>query len=273
MQEFLNIILNFPTAMYTLLMGVVILYWITVILGAVDIDLFDLDAELDADVDVDVDVDVDADVGVNAEGDVGAVGAVVSVLEALGLVGVPLTISMSLLVFFNWCATFLGVYFLRQGGLEGGLLNAAVVVGSMLLSLGATSLTVRPLRPLFQSKSGARAADALVGHTVQVISGSVSPAQGRAQMALEGSTVNLSIRCEREDNGLKRGDEALIIGYDAARHLYMVEPMNAMLGRGAGSSAEGGVSLEQAFDALRAEQEEQQAEVAQVATSEASQKK
>jgi hypothetical protein len=90
MQEFLQIALSFPTAIFSGLLIVVIAYWLFVIIGMVDIDLFDLDVDLDiegdisgvdgmeadvGDLDVDADVgdlDVDADVGdVDVDADVG----------------------------------------------------------------------------------------------------------------------------------------------------------------------------------------------------------
>lgn len=259
MQEFLQIILAFPTVAFTALMGVIIVYWLTVIAGVVDLDLFELDADIDVDVDLDLDVDVDVDLDVDVDADVdvgtgggGSGGGLVSVLDALGLIGVPLTISITLFSFFNWCITFLASYALGAGQSPlSGTTQAGVLAGSLALSLVLTSLAVRPLRPLFQSKAGARAAGALIGQTVKVISGQVDATQGRAEMQLEGSTLNLSIRCDR-DNSLGRGDEALVIGYNAEQHTYGVEPLGAMLGRGQSDSH---VNLEEAFEQLEATQD------------------
>ncbi|HBL31463.1 MAG TPA: hypothetical protein DD490_31955, partial [Acidobacteria bacterium] len=46
MSEFLNAILAFPTVIYTILLGVVVGYWLFVLLGALDINLLG-DADLD----------------------------------------------------------------------------------------------------------------------------------------------------------------------------------------------------------------------------------
>ena len=56
MKEFLNIILSFPTVGFTIFLGFVVVYWLFVLLGALDLDLFDLDADIDADVDLDLDL-------------------------------------------------------------------------------------------------------------------------------------------------------------------------------------------------------------------------
>ena len=45
---------------FTIMLGLVILYWVGVILGALDIELFDFDLDLDGDADIDVDADAGA---------------------------------------------------------------------------------------------------------------------------------------------------------------------------------------------------------------------
>ena len=269
MQEFLTIILSMPTVVYTVLMGLMALYWVTVIMGAVDIDLFDLDADLDADIDldadldldVDADIDVDVDAGVDTDIDLdaahGSAGVVVSLLSALGLVGVPLTISLSILVLFNWSLTFLLAYSLGAGKEPlSTLFGVAVMGGSLIASTLLTSIAVRPIRPLFRSKAGAKAGRALVGMTIKVTSGSVTDTFGRAEGTLDDATINFSIRCE-EENSLSKGDDALVIGYDENAHVYYVEPLDSML---SGKSKHGGKSaqeLEAVFDELEAQQEEE----------------
>jgi len=270
MQEFLNIILSMPTVVYTVLMGIMALYWVTVIMGAVDIDLFDLDADLDADmdldldadVDVDVDVDLDTDLDVDVDTDVdvdgvqGSAGVIVSLLSALGLIGIPLTISLSIFVLFNWALTFLIAYSLGAATEPLSTLFGVGVMGaSLVASTLLTSIAARPLRPLFRSKAGAKAGRALVGMTVKVTSGSVTDTFGRAEGTLEDATINFSIRCETE-NSLSKGDEALVIGYDEDAHIYFVEPLDAMLS-GKPRHERSADELEAVFDELEAKQEEE----------------
>ena len=52
---------------YTILLVVVALYWLSVFLGALDLSSFDFDVDADVDVDADLDVDVDADMDVDGE--------------------------------------------------------------------------------------------------------------------------------------------------------------------------------------------------------------
>ncbi|NVJ18827.1 hypothetical protein HV826_32405, partial [Myxococcus sp. AM010] len=48
MSAFLDTILAFPTALFTIVLGVVMTYWLFVIAGAVGIDLFDGDVTLES---------------------------------------------------------------------------------------------------------------------------------------------------------------------------------------------------------------------------------
>ena len=53
----------------TILMGLVLSYWLMVIVGVLGLDVIDLDLDLDADVDLDLDTGVDAEVDGGLFGD------------------------------------------------------------------------------------------------------------------------------------------------------------------------------------------------------------
>lgn len=249
MKDFLYIILSFPTVGFTIFLGFVVVYWLFVLLGALDLDLFDLDADIDADVDLDldmdVDVDVDADLDVDADIDAdvdadadldvdggGIGGAIVAVLSALGWVGVPLTITISFFSLLNWVCTFLGAYFMAQwlGEAYSPIVKVGLFFASIVVSTGATSLAIKPLKGVFRSAVARSGARGFIGKTIKITSGTVGPHFGRGAFDEEdGAVMDLSIRCEDPNNGLERGDEALIIDYDEERHIYFVEPMGHML--------------------------------------------
>lgn len=246
MQEFLQIALNFPTAFFSLLLIVVLAYWVFVLLGALDLDLFDVDADIDADIDVDVDVDVDIDADVDVDADVdadadldagadgadGVGGALVSVLMALGWTGVPLTITMSIFIFLSWMTSFLGIYFAQQllNSLPVIALKAGVTLSSLLISALITRVAIAPLRHALKTQVARKGADHFVGKTVKVTSSTVSPSSGRGNFVeADGVVMEVAIRCEDLNNALGRGDEALIIAYDADKHVYFVTPLGQLI--------------------------------------------
>lgn len=226
MQEFLQIILSLPTLLYTILLGVALLYWLFVILGALDLDIFDLDGDLDVDVHVGgeglhVDTHIDAP-SADAEAQ-GEVNALVRLLGALGWTGVPITITLSVFFLFNWVLNYIGEWSLGQ---YGPLAEVAVFVASLVVSAPVTSLCVRPLRDMFRVKRRV-GGDNLIGQTVKIMSSEVTDRMGNARLDDGAIRQELSVRAD-VPNGLARGMEALIIGYDDERHVYFVEPMGVV---------------------------------------------
>ena len=221
------VLLSFPTIVYSFLMGPVLLYWSLVILGALDFDT--------ADADIDVDADVDADVGTEAEpeADVGQ-GAASSAFALFGLLRlrkVPITISISALVVCSWALSYFGEHFIRQT-LEAALPHA---FGSMIIGLGAlvaawpmALLVTRPMESLFNSAEAPQR-KRLVGSAVEVLTGRVDKTFGQASFNDGAAGFLLQVRCSNEQ-GLKKGDQALIISYDSQADEYEVVPMDEIMG-------------------------------------------
>lgn len=239
MSEFLAIAFGVPTIFFTVLLVLVVVYWITVLLGAVDLDLldgaFDLDIDIDApDLEVpDLEVgdvgdvaNADLDIEAGDPGDLDASdssGGLAGLIKMLGLSGVPLTISLSLLVLFGWILSY--VVSDLMGGAAGwlSLLVAAISTGA---ALALTSLSIRPLRPVFRIQSAPGHRD-LVGQVCIVTTGRVDTAFGQAEVANpEGAPILVQVRCPDSDNGLGRGSKALIFDYDARRQVFLVSPLD-----------------------------------------------
>ncbi|HYI02256.1 hypothetical protein [Hyalangium sp.] len=261
MTPFLESILAFPTVFFTILMGVTLTYWLCVILGAVGIDA------LDADVDVDVDLAAGAKAaggllegGAKAAGGLleGGAKAASGVFEgadghaghghaghghdhdadgdgsglfaSLGFAGIPVTISFSFVIFAAWILSIASrptAFSLLGSILPGAVVGGGLFVLCSVLGTLAASLAVRPLRPVFIAKQ-APGRDSLMGRVCTINSGSVDTTHGHATFEDGGAGLILNVFCDR-DNQLKRGDKALILGYDPARDVYEVEPVDFLL--------------------------------------------
>jgi hypothetical protein len=241
MTPFLESILAFPTVFFTILMGVTLTYWLFVILGAVGIDV------LDGDVDLSAGAKAASGIleggakaaggmfeGADAHGHAGhdhdADGDSTGLFASLGFAGIPVTISFSFVIFASWILSIASRH--TAFSLLGNLLPGAVVGGGLFLLcavLGtlAASLAVRPLRPVFIAKQ-APGRNSLMGRVCTINSGSVSGNFGHATFEDGGAGLILNVFCTR-DNELKRGDKALILGYDPARDIYEVEPVDFLL--------------------------------------------
>ncbi len=246
MGNFLNIALTFPPVIFSFLLVVVVIYWLSVMVGVLDLDLFDLDFDLDVDMDVDLDVDMDmggaaesaadgaaesaaegAAEGSAEHGDTpGLNGILLGIYSWLSLGRVPITITVSVFTLYAWIMTFSGVYYL------GASLPVAIglFVGATAASLFLTGPTVRPMRGLFHTHTK-HGQETLIGALCVLTTGRVDEKFGQALFDDGGAGLNLLVRCDSPENGIKRGDRALIIGYDSETRLYYVEPYENLAGQ------------------------------------------
>lgn len=243
MNELVTASLQFPTVVFTIVLGIVLVYWLFVLLGALDIDLFG------GDVDVDVSgaakgvgdmltggakggaeaFHADAGGDVDAGGDADADGG--GIWHGLGLGDVPVTISVSLIVMISWCASLLVMHYIAG---TAGWQRAVVLVIAIILALPIAALLVRPLAPVFAVKE-AKSNNDYVGHGCTITTGSVDDRFGQATVEDGGTVLVIQVRCEQPGK-LARGDKALIIEFDQARQAYIVEPSADMLPVSDGSS-------------------------------------
>jgi hypothetical protein len=218
MHQLLHIALSFPAVLFTILLGIALVYWLFVILGALDIDIFG-------------GAEVDLDGAAEGAGGEGELGAEAGILSALGLRRVPLTVSFSLLALFAWVICVLLAYYLGGMGeaLPGWLLGILILVGSFVLAVPLTALACRPLAPLFEIPEAKSRAD-YVGSVCTVTTGRVDARFGQARIEDNGTVLLVQVRCDR-DNAFARNDQALIIEYDEARQAFVIETMDSVLGQ------------------------------------------
>ncbi len=221
MDDFLHASLSYPTVLFTVLLGVVLLYWLLVILGAVGLDLL-------GGHDHGVDLGHDADVGHALEAADGADAT--EAPSAFRLRQVPVTVSLSLLVFWGWLSCHLGSHYLlpKLSFLPSGVGSTALLLAGMVSATLLTKLCIAPLAPLFHTHQATRRQD-LVGQFVTIRTGRVDRNFGQALLDDKERSLLLEVRCDAE-RGLKRGQRVLVISVDEATQSYDVEPVDDLLG-------------------------------------------
>ncbi|MFF3554307.1 hypothetical protein ACWD4V_03640 [Streptomyces tsukubensis] len=185
MDEFLRTVAAFPTLLFTAALVVVLGFWLLVLLGAVGHDGFD--GDLDA--------------------------------SALGLGGVPVTVSASLFIALGWFLSLTGSVLLAAA--LGPLVLMAALGGSWWL----TRLIARPLATLFPDEPGPSRHD-FIGLTCTIRTGRVDAGFGQAEVtARDGSTAVVQVRQSAEDAyALSSGSSALLYAYDSAGEFFWVAP-------------------------------------------------
>ena len=209
---------SFPAVVYTVLLGVVLVYWLLAIIGLVDF-------EAGADVDIGADAGDAGDIGDAGDGGPEGLSGLAAWLVAFGLNGVPFSIVVSLLALVGWFLT--GMASLTLLPLVPDALRwaagAGVLLAAAALSIVIAAQLVRPMRGLFVTHRAISNA-ALVGQVCKVLTGVVDERQGRAEVAQRGAGINIRVWAPAP-NSLRRGDAALITEYDPARQRYRIDAL------------------------------------------------
>jgi hypothetical protein len=207
MTEFLAAIQAFPNIIFTGLLGLMLLYWLTVIVGALDIDLF-------------------GHHGAGADGDM-APGAHEGhgFAEFLSLNKVPITITASAFALIGWILGMLTEIVLRPwlGVLLPGPLYSLIMMVVLVLAAGfAAAFVVRPLRHIFTMESE-HGEEGLIGRMVRITSMKADHRFGSAMCDNSGPGIIMQVVC-RAGTELKRDDMAVVVEYDAIKGIYLVAP-------------------------------------------------
>jgi len=209
MTSFFDAVLAYPTMVYTVLLGVVLFYWLLAIVGLVDLESSGLEIETE----------------LQADAEVGDLGTLAGFLVALGINGVPFSIVVSLMVLLSWTFSCLfGMWLLPlvPTALLSAVAGTGVLILCPLLALPITARLIRPMRGLFVTHN-AMSNHQLVGQTCKVLTGHVDERFGRAEVSTRGAGVNISVWAETP-NDLAKGSVARIIEYDPARQRYLIAP-------------------------------------------------
>lgn len=239
MAVFVDIILSFPTVVFSVGLVAALLYWLMVIVGAMDIEVLDfgdglldgamegLDGSLDA-----ADGALEGATEGAAEAADGAVDATAGALTPILFIAnifrvgrVPLTLSLSAFVLWGWIVGFV-LTWLYQGA-PGFIPHLAfsllALLATVVIASALTNVSVRPLEPIFRA-AHARERSSLLGEECVVTTGRVDSHFGQASAHLGSDDLLFQVRCDA-DNPLRRGDTALIVHWDDARHAFVVEPL------------------------------------------------
>jgi hypothetical protein len=244
LAHFLAVALSFPCVVYTVLLGIAIVYWLFVMIGAVHLDGGDgaLDGAADGALEgaakgvaegaadgLEGGGHADGgDLG-DADGGGGHHGALAGAMAALKLRSAPATLVLSVIVLFSWLFSIFGMQAAAAWVPEATMTLArfAVLLISPLVALPLTSIAVRPLGRIFIPQHATKN-ESLVGKVCTVRTGTVTDRFGEALLEDGGAGLVVRVRVDTGET-LKRGDQVVIVGYDDDRQEFTVAPMDNLL--------------------------------------------
>lgn len=237
MGQFTEVVLGFPTVLFTGALVAVVAFWVFVLVGAADAHgpwhhgatgghggaggrgggsgHGVLGGRHDP---------LSADGHSHGHGHGGA-----GLLAAAGLGGVPVTVVLSLLVALSWFLTLAGSAALHGASTPAAplrtLLHAAVTAAALVGAWFGTWLLVRPLRRLFPDVRPPSRED-FVGRVCVIRTGAVTARFGQAEVAApDGSTAVVQVRQTGGDT-FTSGSSALLYAYDPEGEFFWVAPFD-----------------------------------------------
>ncbi|MCP4149572.1 MAG: DUF1449 family protein [bacterium] len=229
MLETLKIAITGINLLPTILLVLVLIYWLIMILGLIDMDHFHI-GDADVDVDLDVDADAHADVHGDLHGDMDA-GASVhghpgffhSTLIFLNFAHVPSMIIISILVLLMWTFMMLAnVFPIVVGGWIAGLL----LIPGLLLSAVFTKWITTPLVKLFKRVEANIDEGADTIGRVCILLKDLQPGRlGQAELKADGKHLVINVKTTKE-SGFLKGESALIVDKDKKKNFFNIVEFN-----------------------------------------------
>lgn len=248
-MDFFTEILTPPMVFYTALLGLMVLYWMVIFIGLLDLETLDAlfgfgdalegagealegvgeaagEAAGDAAAEALAEAAGEGVADGAADSAAASFGPVESVLGFLGVGTVPVTIIGSIMVTVMWFLAFCLHHYVSPAVIHLApplvialFIFLATVFGSYL----ATGLATRPLRRVFRVVS-THGGHNLVGRSCRIKTSCVDAEFGQAELTVKDSYLTISVRCG-EQNTLHKGDEAVIIEYNPEKHVYEVREL------------------------------------------------
>lgn len=206
MSELLNNALTGVNIIPTILLGFVLFYWLTVIIGVIDFDLFDIDIDIDGDFDVDT------------GGDIGPFHAF---LAFLNLADLPFMLVFSVIILVFWIiAMFMFLLPITPGGLTNGLL----LIHAFIVSILIAKIITNPLKKVFKKvyEEEEYQGEPIVGQIVILTCELKEGRLGQGEIKREGASILINVRQYDNEETFEKGEEAYVIKKDDEKNIYYI---------------------------------------------------
>lgn len=181
----------------TVILGLVLLYWITVIIGVINFDLLDFD----------FDVDMDSEV-------------FQGILVFLNLREIPFMVVFSISSLVFWILSMMLYRFPIE---PGGLINGLILIPTLIVSLLITKVVTNPLKKLFKRDyEEGIAQEGVVGQLVTLVSSIKDGRLGQAKIERDGVYLLINVKAEKEEETFDKNEVAYIYRKDDDKNIYFI---------------------------------------------------
>ena len=210
-------------AVVTVLLILNVIYWITVILGVLDVDFLDIDLP-DSGLEIDSDIDVDVDAAGEIDMELGHDSILRSVLHFFYIGEVPIMLLLSILILSMWALCMLGNHHFNPS--SSFLLAMPVYVISLIASLVICRIFAMPLKKIYNMfNKDYNAPRKVTGRICIITTTSVSDKMGQAEVKTKGAPIVLNVISDSK-HVFHKGDEAVVVAKDKEKGIYTIAPLD-----------------------------------------------
>ena len=206
MRELFNNALTGVNIIPTILLGFVLFYWLTVIIGVIDFDLFDIDVDIDGDFDVD------------AGGDIGPFHAF---LAFLNLADLPFMLVFSVIILVFW---IIAMFMFLLPITPGGLINGLLLIPAFIVSVLIAKIITNPLKKVFKKvyEEEEYQEEPIVGQIVILTCELKEGRLGQGEIEREGASILINVKQYDNEETFEKGEEAYVTKKDDEKNIYYI---------------------------------------------------
>lgn len=198
MDELIKNALTGVNIIPTVILGIVLLYWITVIIGVIDFDLLEFDFEIDSDAEV-----------------------LQGILVFLNLKDIPFMVFFSILSLIFWV---LSMMLYRLPIEQGGLINGLILIPILIISLLITKVLTKPLKGLFKKdyEEGKNQEVEIIGQPVTLVSTIKDGRLGQGEIKKYSTSLLINVKAEKEEEIFNKNEVAHVYRKDDDKNIYYI---------------------------------------------------
>ena len=212
MTELFQAALAAENIIYTLLLVLVLLYWLSVIAGGLDMNAFDVDLDIDADLEADMDADVD--------GAGGTSGWLVGALHFFNFGKLPIMVILSFAILFAWMINVLMNHYLGGGSLTFALM---LMIPNLFISLILTKIITTPLIPVFKQLNTPEEEVDFVGMICKLTVSANQTKKGQAEVIHKNRSLLIYVKVDEDEvDKINKGEQAVILRPSEDASYYLI---------------------------------------------------
>jgi len=201
----------------TLLLALVVLYWLLVILGALDFE---------TDLPDDLGDGGDGDAGIHHGHGVNTGGAWLTAGRLFGFSQVPIAVWGSFMILFMW---FISLVLNQKWNPEASTMQALLLLlPNGIISALVTKLVTIPVAKLFKAMADADTeAEEVIGRTGIVCSMEADERYGQLEITALGVPLLINVRTQPGEPALPKGSAAQVTAAGPDHAYYFIEPLKS----------------------------------------------